>query len=256
MKRFFVLCAIALALIAAAAIFFLLQPKPQTMPLAVLPASEPREFEKIDRSAYKIPLGVFSDLPEIPKDFLFIKSLFEENRIGLDFVSAAYYLQPEFYPNFSSDGLPYWLKPEPERWGIVGYGVYPGDKAVSARPGETARVSTILRSGFGVRTFQGVRLEESLPAGAEKFFAVKFREKTFLLGPSYPSFSRDWAKKIEMEIDVSPETPKGNYVIGFDVARPPKELSDKWLQQYKGFYSEAAAFSQRKPLFQLFLEVK
>ena len=90
---------------------------------------------------------VFRELPPYPIDFREVDVMVENNRypIAEDFSNElpdeVYFKQPEFYPTWEDQGVPYYtpLKPgySPGYVGVVGYGAYPGDILVSPiEPGQ------------------------------------------------------------------------------------------------------------------------
>ncbi|MEM4326898.1 MAG: hypothetical protein QXZ13_01875, partial [Candidatus Diapherotrites archaeon] len=112
---------------------------------------------KNKRETYGLPEIVFSQLPEMPKDF---NLLVERYRNGVlkeeSFFSEKYYLQPEFYPSFLIHGINYWKNPITSHWGAYGYGVYPSKKSITIYKGEEKEIVFFVYSGYGIRSYQGI----------------------------------------------------------------------------------------------------
>jgi hypothetical protein len=116
-------------------------------------------------------------------------------------------------------------------------------------------------------TYVNGKCEWDSPAGAECYaiynettkkcvFTPASSPDVLLLEPAFPVFQYGWAQKVGLKIKVKPGTPKGKYVIGMGVSSPPKEISDKWLMEYKLVYAGSGMFGLDVPWFQVFVEVK
>lgn len=241
-------------------------------------ASREKAFEeqrKPQRESYGISMKVFEDLPPIPEDFGTMAYMLETGRWkDLEYFTEAYYKQPEFYPLFTTAGLKWWKTPDTSSWGVVGWGAYPADVWAETYAGAEFSTKTFWHTGWGVQTFQGFQLMPTFPASSQdergttfntqepaavsKYFTVSFGEKIFLLGPTYPKFSEDWAKAVTIKVQVAPETPKGDYVIGIDAGLPPEEYRSKWLLDYKMQYFDAASgsVSINRPHYRIIVKVK
>ncbi|HZX19988.1 MAG TPA: hypothetical protein VFF13_03165 [archaeon] len=207
----------------------------------------------LQRSSYGVSSGVFSELPSPPNDFNVIVSLFHNGGFRDEFFfSEKYFLQPEFYPSFLETGLPQWTNPSTTHYAAYGYGSYPLRKTIYLKSGETAKTKFFFHSGYGVRSYQGVKLViEPENNGAKSFFAAKVSPNVFLLEPNFPKFEKNWAKGIEIIVDSQTETPSGSYKFFVKVVNPEKELSDKWKNEVIGKYFDAGFVSANKPVFEL-----
>jgi len=210
------------------------------------------------RQTYKIPLAVFEELPSAPSDFNRIVSLYHKGTFRQDmFFSEKYYLQPEFYPSFTQNGLNYWLNPSTTHRGVYGYGYFPIKRIIFIKPGEKAQVAFFLHSGYGVRTFQGMHLQPIFKkAGTEEFFDVRIKEPTFLLGPNFPKFNKSWAKAILLEVSAKEDAPKGSFAINIAVSSPPPEFNDRWKKELGNQYFNAAFASYGGSHFELTIVVE
>ncbi|MCX8190512.1 MAG: hypothetical protein N3F05_04800 [Candidatus Diapherotrites archaeon] len=239
--------------------------------------SRERAFEEMrrpHREKYGIPMEVFAELPPIPDDFGTMTYMFEVGRWkDLTYFTEEYYKQPEFYPNFEAAGLRWWKEPNPSSWGVIGWGAYPADIWVNTYPGAEFEAKTFWHTGWGIQTYQGVKLAPTYPATSadangrifnvqnpeevSKYFDVTFDEPVFLLSPTYPKFGKDWARAIKVRVKVKENTPKGEYVLGVDPVMPPEEVRTEWLLKYKMLYFDAASsgISINRPHFRLIIKV-
>lgn len=205
------------------------------------------------RKSYNISEAVFADLPEPPKDFNKIVSLYHNREFSDDlFFSEKYFLQPEFYPSFIKNGLNYWLNPPTTHYGAYGYGSFPIQKTVFLKPGETFKTKFFFHSGYGIRTYQGIKLEAIFDNPKNKdFLDVSIKEPIFLLGPNFPKFEKNWARDVILNVFAKENTPKGTYKMKIMVASPPEEYSTKWREQIVGKYFDAGFVSINRPVFEL-----
>lgn len=216
---------------------------------------------------------VFKNLPQYPKDFRDVWTLVYYNRLqilenftkGVD--DSVYYLQPEFYESlFDTSGVHFYAGFEEDQpvnfsyMGIYGYGAYPMDfyrKIISeeGRRGGRLKIITFWHSSWGVSKYQGFNLEAVYPEEgrvasfdikqdpevAREHLEVNVEPKIFLLGPSWPIFHKNWAQKITININISPEIPEGRYYIGLATVGMPSELDDKYTREYRFAYVSASA---------------
>jgi len=165
----------------------------------------------VNRSAYNLSPAIFSELPPAPKCFTTIVSAYRSGQFtDTSFFSSDYYLQPEFYPNFTSQGLFAWTLPPHTHYGATGYGAYPNYHIISS---STFSSPTIIPffvfSGFGVRSLQRMTLDVRFenPSDAD-FFSIELDESSragFILGPTFPKFSSDWVHPVALTL--TPRSP-------------------------------------------------
>lgn len=191
-----------------------------------------------------------------------------------------YYKQPEWYaPDdkvFDNQGLPLYIElinkinaynnmTEEEKQNApplytswYGWGAYPGSLIISElEPGQTAKTITFIRNGWAIVKYQefvlnGVFPDEPLgcksagyneiinPVEAEKYFDVSITPNEFLLTPTYPEFTYDWAEKVEIEITAHENTPPGKYVMGLEAGSVSPEQHDKNFRKYWGSLIDGA----------------
>lgn len=172
----------------------------------------PRPFFSVDsiencrslsREAYAVSPTVFSSLPSPPKCFDSIISVFHAGRFSDNyFFDESYFLQPEFFPNFLSEGLRVWQNPDYTHYGAVGFGAHPFASVLSLSSQSSARFW--MHSGFGVRSVQSVSLrwEFENPSDAN-LFSISLDENSsadFLLAPNFPKFHSGWVHPVDIRV--------------------------------------------------------
>ena len=183
---------------------------------------------------------VFSQLPPIPEDFSEISYLLANGKyFSIGYLDEGYWKQPEFYPGFKRSGLRAWTEPDPNYWGVVGFGTYPAEQSDELTIGgrENFDAVVFMYSGYGVQTYQGVHLQPS--SASRQYFDITIEEPDFILEPSFPRFSQEWAKRVVIHGKRKPTTPDGNYSIEIGVEKPPRELKAGWESKYRNLYYDA-----------------
>jgi hypothetical protein len=211
-------------------------------------------MEVPDRISYPIPTEVFDALPPMPSDFGEIDYMLEKGRFfAIGKLGEEYYKQPEFYPRFE-EFFSYWTDPNLQTWGTNGYGTYPADQWTDVTPGTSFTAYTFFHTSWNIETWQGVKLvtvfptessdefHNKLPASeVGKYFDVEISPDVFLIDPTFPIFGYDWAHKVTVNVQVAPNTPPGQYVVGVSLVKPPAEYSEEWAWEHKNFYFDAAS---------------
>ena len=73
---------------------------------------QPVQCVHVDRVSYGLPLSVFESLPPLPACIISSSRSVSSGSVSdLSFFTSEYYLQPEFYPSFLSEGLSQWTSP-------------------------------------------------------------------------------------------------------------------------------------------------
>lgn len=263
-KISFVLLAIAVVIVIGMVAFFFPQKGNPALPSQPnIPPNFSGTIENclyLDRNSYGIAPAVFEALPKPPKCFLSFVQLYHSQKFSDDFFfSPNFFLQPEFYPNFERDGLPYWQNPIATHWGAIGFGSYPFERSLTAKPGETVRTRFFFHSGFGVRTFQGMRLgPEFENASDEQWVKVELDSESkngFLLGPSYPKFDENWAKAIDVQLTVLPNAPPSTIRILLKTRAPTAEKLAEWRSKKGKQYYNATDFVGEQTAMRIVLQV-
>lgn len=187
----------------------------------------------IDRSTYGIIDAVFEKLPSAPACLQSIIDVYEAKKFSDEtFFTPEFFLQPEFYPSFENTGLMFWKDPSSSHWGVVGYGAYPSKKNITLKRGETVTVYYYLHSGFGVRTYQGIRLKpvvESEPPGGYLTVALDYNTGNgLLLGPTFPKFQPNWAHRVDVKVRIPETSSTGKAIIVFNSDNPEEFIEQSW----------------------------
>ncbi|HIH21678.1 MAG: hypothetical protein J4478_03845 [Candidatus Diapherotrites archaeon] len=209
-----------------------------------------------ERQEYGIPESVFVELPEVPGDFNQVVELYYAGKISADYLSEAYYKQPEFYGNFKKDGLKQWLEPAKDRWAVNGFGITPASQEIKLGEANTAKARVFIYSSFGVRTFQGLRLRAEIPEELKEHLSIEFSEQEFLLEPNFPKFEKEWSQAVDVYFKAKGSIPEGRREIFFSIANPDLEKEKEWGEKYNGFYFNATTFKSGERVFRIILNVE
>ncbi|MDD5148555.1 MAG: hypothetical protein PHH08_03770 [Candidatus ainarchaeum sp.] len=196
----------------------------------------------LNRQSYNLAQAVFESLPSPPKCFASIMQLRNRGEFSDDFFfTKEFFLQPEFYPVFLQNGMEYWTSPTATHWGAIGFGCFPYEKTIKIKPGSAAKTRLFLHAGFGVRTFQGMRIvpefENSEDAEFVKITLDRESEEGFLLGPAFPKFDSGWAKAIDAEIGVLKNPAKKTIKIFLKTKSPEEKQALEWQKKYANYYN-------------------
>ncbi len=208
-----------------------------------------------------LPGVVFSKLPPMPKDFYTVKLLVEKGIFtDMKKIGEAYWKQPEFYPNFESQGVPLYQKPPVDRWAAFGLGSYPSEILVLSPRNNEFEINFFMYTSWLVQTYQGTRLYYDFPAHGEtllsefpdgtrnitqdpekarRHFEVELVPEDVLLEPVFPVFENGWVQKVRVKVKVR-DAPPGRYYIAIGGQSPSQELAQEWLWKYKTRYTDAA----------------
>ena len=240
-KKIFLIAVVFALAFAFIFVFLQITAKPIENPqTTVEPIKEKLTELEIERAQYGFSSAVFEGLPKPPKDFAAMAGLLHAGKYAnYLFFPENYFLQPEFFPGFKSNAFSYWLKPDPARYTVSGYGFYPSFQQVQLKAGETVQTAFFMQSAWGVQTDQGTRIE--LKRQIEGITAA-IKEPEFLLGHSFPKFSKNWAKKIVAVISVEKNVLPGTYELEFFPAAPSGESRQKWLKETGRQYYDAGSF--------------
>lgn len=219
---------------------------------------------------------IFKELPAFPKDFYIVKLLFELGKVtDPTKITSEYYKQPEFYPQFESQGVQMMSNPPQGRWGAFGYGTYPSETVVlTPRQGEF-QAGFFFYTSWIVQTYQGLSLTTTFPSRAtlmksyfpdntqtviqdpaivSKYFEVSVSPNVLLLEPAFPVFKSNWAQQIIVTVKVK-NPPPGKYAISLYAGDPPSDKGNEWLWKYKNNYVGGTAHSIGAPMYSIFIEV-
>jgi hypothetical protein len=225
-----------------------------------------------------LPSQMFINLPDMPNDFFQIRQLIRLGRItDFENLEPEYWMQPEFFPYFEEIALPLLQNPPENRWGAYGIAVYPADWVSVVSPGDNLDLYFFIKSGYIVETFQGINLVNifpesaqmttgiELPGGiksvnqntqmAEEYFDVKITPDLFVLEPNFPIYRINGTIKVKLSINVSENTPSGDYVIALDTAEVPDDYEQAWIREHLNMYTSGGMTKIDRPYYQAFIRV-
>jgi hypothetical protein len=210
---------------------------------------------------------VFKNLPPFPDYFNKIHREICYQRIGdLSFYDQVgvnitpYYYQPEILGAadcsylFDETGLQFYAGYEENqpgnflyKFGQIGYGAYPGSiyKKIEKNGGKI-NTTVFFHTSFGIVTYQGFNLVPYFPSNGnfqnevieqnsetvKNYIDVKINDNIFVLEPTWPIFKKNWIKRVDMTLDVSPDTPKGKYLITIVPGPLPEQKENEWKIAY------------------------
>lgn len=212
----------------------------------------------LDRSSYTIPPAVFSDLPSPPRCFASFVDAYHSNTFtdGV-FFSEDFFLQPEFFPGFVDSGLPVWESPDPFHYGAIGYGYFPAEHRVFVSRGSTAHVRFFVRSGYGVRSYQGMRLLPKYRVeNNSNSVSIQLDSNSangFLLGPTFPKFSSSWVHAVDVTITLAPDAPQGDIPVTFETAPVSVEAAEPWVIPSSAPYYDSTSYVGVQSFYRLII---
>lgn len=173
----------------------------------------------------------------LPDDFVQVKRDIEKGiTYDLCTIDSEYYLQPEFYPSYQK-----FLnkKHDYSRWGVHGFGAYPGSisyKVENMKKGQTVSICTFIHTSFEVETFQGMKLTMNIP----EQFDFSIESDNFLLYPAYPSTEKNkkWAYKTKMIFTAKEDIPTGNYDFKLKANAPKDDKATEYMIEMKKYSLE------------------
>lgn len=186
-----------------------------------------------------ISAEVFKDLPPYPSNFIIIKrDVYAGQITDLNHISENVYKQPEFYPTWESSGLQWFRNHDYSRWGVHGYGFFPGEISYTAQnmtASDAIDIYSFLHTSWGIETWQGVKL---IPVYDDNYFDVSILPEDILLDPTFPNFYSNWSQVINMKITAKRPVPTGTYVFSIRFSSPSNELSNLWTWQALDRYTD------------------
>jgi len=185
------------------------------------------------------------NLPAKPSDFVNMKHRLEVGQLNdVCIFTDNYFLQPDFYPTWDDTYNLFYEHHDYSRWGVHGYGVYPALQGITLsnfKQGESFPICAFLKTAGGVETWQGVKL---VPIENE-YFKIEILNQDyenypnhFLLEPTFPEFSKNWAKKLEIKVTAKQNVPAGKYIIGFNIVRPDDRFNKEKYNEIMGITDE------------------
>ena len=172
---------------------------------------------------------IYDNLPDKPANYDLVKRNFYDSQISdYSLISSEIFKQPDFYPTWERSGIPTYTNHDYDRWGVHGYGFFPGEQSlniINMSKGDTLEIYTWFHTSWGVETWQGVQLE---PVYNQDLFSVQITPNSFVLGPTFPSFDSEWTHLIKFTIEAKTHIQSGTYPISVMIKPPSKEFEDAW----------------------------
>ena len=184
-------------------------------------------LENIDRSQYIFDVKTFAGLAPVPNDWAKYRYAYDLGKFYvLTDMKSEYYTQPEFYDDWFSLGIGY------NEYAMDscknGFFATPAVQRVYTKSGASIETYAVFRTSFCVGgkqafapkaiypaqgiTYDGIEYTQN-PEQVKKYITVSFSPYGYVLGRTFPVFESNWAQKSKITIDVSPDTPKGLYVV-------------------------------------------
>lgn len=173
------------------------------------------------------PIKYMKNIPPKPDDWALIMRELNSEYIDITKLNRSYWLQPDFYPGWNT-AKGFYTQHDYSRWGVVGYGAYPANPRIifnRSEVGSWVSDTVIFRTGYGIETWQGVKLKPE----DSKYFDINLSPEQMLLSPTFPIFSKDWARLINYTITVKKKPPAGVYNISVYAVSPDKKQSKEWF---------------------------
>lgn len=214
-------------------------------------------YQKWAEPRSTLPPSVFRELPVIPSDYGQVRALMLTGRLPnfCEKLEDVYWKQPELNPKWDLGIAAMWRLAGGDPVQEIGYGIFPSEYAVSAKPGQTVETCTYFNTAFGVSNYQAVGFHPIYPAGIQlqyatfedgtktptniskeqigRYFKVSTTPQELVTGPTYGYFHEDWVKKVDITIEVAKDTPRGKYLIGVNPGPISQELYDQIIWDYK-----------------------
>lgn len=194
---------------------------------------------------------IFSELPTIPAEFASVAYDVSQGKLyQIGLLDETYYKQPEFYSFIDLEtgivnrvySLRPWSQPQLNQWGDNGMQTYPAEQfdTLSLTGRQSFSSVVFVTNAWNIQNWVGVHLVPN--SDTLNYFDITISEDQtgnpyFLLGPTFPRFSRDWATKVVIEGKLKSGTPQGRYVIGINPVAPATQLSEKWSEAHPGLYA-------------------
>jgi len=217
-----------------------------------------------------IPTCIFKYLPQKPYNFQQVSEPLKRTwnaPLACTLLGPEFWTQPEFYKTEET-----WLNYYKEApFGLTnkGYAGYSDEAIAGVAPGLDFSMCLFVYTGAGVSTYQAVPFGTYVYGGGtgispafmqnqfsdgnrtvgmedmSKYFTIEVVPKTILLEPSYPIFFANWTQKVVLNIRVSPDAPKGRYMVLLGpFGSVPNEQNRVWGIEYGNRYVNQAGYYQ------------
>ncbi len=224
----------------------------------------------------------YQSLPDMPEDFFSLRNTFLYRYIKYTdkVLDKTYWIQPEWYPNYNSPGggLEAIKAYNGRAITVWSAGVYPSDFFISTKPGRNITVYVWVSNIHHQVKYEGIHLQKAYPACDEfedrgfnignsttcqnvtyamQNIDINISPDMFLLTPTWPSYTNEYRKIIQINVSISDSINEGRYVVGFNVKNPPEEFNEQYYSEYGfGYTGSIREFHVDQPAeYRLFIDV-
>ncbi len=175
---------------------------------------------------------IFSHLPTISREQMEqIYALEKGNTQELNTIPREVYIQPEFYPTFQTQGINEWILAPEEPAYKTGVAATPAEQEGTITKGETSFQTTLfVNSAWGVNNYQATGFRYTIEPQTD--LGIVFIPQTIVLGPNFPVFTSNWAKKVTVQGFFSGEPQPGTYIIHIYPDNPDEKKLDEYQEEY------------------------
>lgn len=175
---------------------------------------------------------IFAQLPLPSETFLVdVNTLHYGNGETTNLITPQSYLQPEFYPTFTTSGVGVW-KNAPEQYpNTVGLASTPADQqAELTEDTNTFSTTLFIGSAWGATYYQGIAFRYTVSPAAD--IQLTFNPPLVLAGPTFPTFTPEWMHKITVQGTIAPTVEEGKYTITILPADAPVPVQEEWYSTH------------------------
>ncbi|QQR92795.1 MAG: hypothetical protein IPJ89_00950 [Candidatus Iainarchaeum archaeon] len=180
---------------------------------------------------------IFAQLPSVPATFLQdVNTLHYGNGLGTNLIPRESYLQPEFFPTFSTTGIQTWAKAPDQFPNTVGLSSTPAEQQATLASDSNGFTTTLfIGSAWGVTYYQGMAFRYTIQPAAD--IHLSFDPPHILAGPTFPVFTPEWMHKITVDGTIGTDVEEGTYTITIYPADAPIEVQEQWYDAHPRYVS-------------------
>lgn len=198
---------------------------------------------------------IYAALPAPREQFEIDLNTFEKGTgIEIANIPMESYLQPEFYPTFSTSGLDTWINAAGPKQSTVGYAATPAEQeAVIAADVNEFETTLFVGSGWGVTYYQGMAFRYTITPAAP--ITLEFSPNSFLMGPTFPAFDAGWVHPVRITGRIHQPLAAGTYTINIYPADPSEEDQLNWISAHSPYTNANSIFGPSGGMATLTLRV-
>ncbi len=189
-----------------------------------------------------------------PENFIQIKRDIQKGIFySLENLSKEYYLQPDFYPSYKSNNSN--SQHDYTRWGVHGYGAYPGEISYNIKnfkKDQYINIYTFVKASENIETFQGMKFgfdiiyDNKTKQNNNQLFDIFIDPNTVMFTPTFPIRSEyivssrefDWVYKLKVTIAAKMDIPTGRYEFKLKSLPPDDDMQ-------KAYYEDIQKINQK-----------